>query len=261
MTLKIKYNMLKRCIYILLLIASPLLAFSNDGTNALFKKGNDQYQKGKYKDAQVAYQKLVDDGNLSIALYYNLGNAYYKTGDIAPALLYYEKAHKLSPGDQDINANIRLANTKTADKIEAPQEFFITKWWHGFILALPADTWAIGGVLLILAGFGLLILYRLTNSVGIKKTAFFSAIAALIIGVCATFIAGRQAHYFDSHHDGIIFSSTVTVKSAPATTSKNVFVLHEGTKVEILDNTGTWIRIRLVNGSEGWVTVGDAKEI
>jgi len=253
--------MLKRCIYLLLLMVSPLLAFSNDDAAALFKKGNSQYQKAHYKEAAAIYQKLVDEGYHSTALYFNLGNSYYKTGDIAPAILYYEKARKLSPGDEDIKVNIQFANAKTVDKVEEIPEFFITKWWHSFILALPADTLAIISVLLVLAGFGLLILYRFTGSVTVKKASFYTALIMLIFGSCVAFIAGRQQRYFDAHHEAIIFTPSVTVKSAPSASSKNVFVLHEGTRISVLENNNNWIKIRLVNGSEGWITSGDAREI
>lgn len=253
--------MLKRCIYLLLFIVSPLLAFSNDGAATLFKKGNGQYEKAQYKEAAATYQKMVDDGYQSASLYFNLGNAYYKTGDLAPAMLYYEKAHKLSPGDEDINVNIKFAYSKTADKIEVSPEFFLSKWWHGFILAFPANTLAIFSVLFFLAASGLLILYRFTGSVGIKKASFFGAIILLILGVGTIFISGRQANYFEAHHEAIIFTSSVTIKSAPAATSKNVFVLHEGTKVNVMDKNNNWVKIRLANGNEGWLTDGDLKEI
>ncbi|SEO33861.1 tetratricopeptide repeat protein [Mucilaginibacter sp. AW1-7] len=253
--------MLKRLIYLLLLIVAPLLAFSDDAGPALFKKGNNLYQKANYKEAAAAYQKMVDDGYQSASLYFNLGNAYYKNGDIAPALLYYEKAHRLSPGDEDIRVNIQFANSKTTDKIEAAPEFFITKWWTGFILAFSANALAVVSVLLFLAASGLLILYRFSGSVGIKKASFYSALILLLLGIGTIFISGRQAAYFDAHHDGIIFNSSVNVKNAPATTAKNGFVLHEGTKVNILDKKSDWVKIKLANGNEGWVSTADVREI
>lgn len=261
MTLKKKYNMLKRCIYLLLLIASPLLAFSNDDAAASFKKGNELYQKAKYKEAAAVYQQMVDDDYQSATLYFNLGNAYYKTGDIAPCILYYEKARKLSPGDEDIRINIQMANTKTIDKIEVPPKFFLSKWWHSFILSFSADALAILSIALFLAASGLLILYRFSGSVIVKKAAFYSAIVLFIVGIGSIFVSGRQANYFDAHHEAIIFTSSVVVKSAPAATSKNVFVLHEGTKVNILDKNTNWVKIRLLNGNEGWVTTADTREI
>lgn len=253
--------MLKRIIYLLLLIASPLLAFSSDDAAALFKKGNEQYAKAHFKEAAANYQKLVDGGYQSTSVYFNLGNAYYKTGDIASALLYYEKAHKLSPGDEDIRFNIQLANSKTSDKVEETPEFFVTKWWHGFILAFSVNALAVLSVLLLIVGSLVLILYRFSNSVIIKKVSFYSAIALLFLGICTIFIAGRQASYFDNHREAIIFNSSVTVKSSPTVASKAVFVLHEGTKIDLLEKTGDWMKIRLNNGNEGWISVNDAKEI
>jgi tetratricopeptide (TPR) repeat protein len=253
--------MLKRLIYLLLLTAAPLLAFSDDTGLAMFKKGNNLYQKANYKEAAATYQKMVDDGYQSATLYFNLGNAYYKNGDIAPAILYYEKAHRLSPGDEDIRINIQFANSKTTDKIEAVPEFFITKWWTGFILAFSANTLAVFSVLLFLAASGLLILYRFSGSVGVKKGAFYSALILVLLGIGTIFISGRQAAYFEAHHDGIIFNSSVNVKNAPANTAKNAFVLHEGTKVNILDKNSAWVKIKLTNGNEGWVSAADLREI
>ena len=253
--------MLKRIIYLLLLIASPLLAFSNDDSAAPFKKGNEAYAKAHYKEAIAGYQKLVDGGYQSTAVYFNLGNAYYKTGDIASSLLYYEKAYKLSPGDEDIRFNIQLANSKTPDKVDEAPEFFVTKWWHGFILAFSANTLAVLSVLLIIIGSLTLILYRFTNSVIVKKVSFYSALVLLFLGLCTIFIAGRQVSYFDSHREAIIFSSSVNVKSAPVTTSKSIFVLHNGTKITFLEKNGDWMKIHLANGNEGWIGVNDVKEI
>jgi tetratricopeptide (TPR) repeat protein len=261
MTLKIKYNMLKRIIYLLLLIVSPLLAFSNDDAVALLKKGNEQYTKAQYKEAIVTYQKLVDDGYQSAAVYFNLGNAFYKTDDMASAILYYEKAHKLSPGDEDIRFNIQLANSKTTDKTDEVPEFFITKWWHAFILGFSANTLAVLSVLLFLAGSASLILYRFTGSVGIKKASFYTAILLLFFGIATIFVAGRQTDYFEAHQQAIVFSGSVTVKSAPASASKNLFILHDGTKVDVLERNTDWLKIRLSNGNEGWIGAADVKEI
>ncbi|WP_419700688.1 tetratricopeptide repeat protein [Mucilaginibacter sp. NFX135] len=252
---------LLRIIYILLLIISPLLAFSDDATMALFKKGNAEYAKAQYPAAIASYQKLVDGGYRSVAIYFNLGNAYYKNGDIPSALLYYEKAHKLSPGDEDIRINIQLANLKTTDKLEATPEFFITKWWHGFILTCSLGTLAVLSVLLILGGALVLILYRFTSSVTIKKVSFYSAIALVFLGLVCIFIAGRQADYFDSHHEAIVFSGSVTIKSEPTLKSKDLFVLHDGTKVDILEHNADWVKIRLSNGNEGWISATDVREI
>ena len=260
MTLKIKYNMIRQVSYILLLIVLPLLAFSDEGASSLFKKGNAQYAKAQYKEAITSYQKLVDEGYQSVAVYYNLGNAYYKTDDMSSALLYYGKAHKLSPGDEDIRINIQLANSKITDKMDEPQEFFITKWWHSFILGFSLNTLAVLSVLLIMAGFFVFILYRFTGSVSVKKASFYTAILLIFFGLITIFIAGRQASYFEAHQQAIVFTGSVTTKSEPGK-GKDLFVLHDGTKVEVLEHNNSWIKIRLPNGSEGWVNATDVKEI
>lgn len=253
--------MLKRIIYLFMILALPLLAFGDTSVNTQLKKGNEQYAKGQYKEAIATYQKIVDDGHMSAMVYFNLGNAYFKNNDVPSALLYYEKAHKLSPGDEDINFNIQFANQKTTDKVEAPVEFFITRWWHSFILRFSLTALAIASILFIVVGFALLIVYRFTNSVGIKKTSFYFALIIIFLGLSSMFVASRQQEYFDGHHGAIIFSTSVNVKSAPTPSSKNLFLIHDGTKVDVLDDNNGWMKIKLANGSEGWINASDAKEI
>jgi tetratricopeptide (TPR) repeat protein len=110
---------MKKLSYIFILVVLPMLSFGNKQLMV-----DAYYAKGQYKEAAAGYQQMVNDGYKSAVIYYNLGNAYYKLGDIPSALLYYEKAHKLSPGDDDINFNIRYVNSKTTDKVEdAPSSF------------------------------------------------------------------------------------------------------------------------------------------
>src|ERR1700749_3896586 len=132
MILKMKFNPMKKLVYIFIALVLPLLSFGND-QQSLFEKGNAYYAKGQYKEAAAAYQQIVNAGYQSVGVYYNLANADYKLGDIPSAVLYYEKAHKLAPGDEDISVNTRFANAKTTDKIDESPEFFLSKWWHGFI--------------------------------------------------------------------------------------------------------------------------------
>jgi len=258
---KIKYKGIKHGLYLLLLVVLPLLSFGDNPANLLLKKGNEQYAKAKYTDAIQSYQKILNDGYSSATVYFNLGNAYYKSGDMPSALLYYEKAHRLAPGDDDVNFNIQLADLKITDKIEPTPEFFITKWWHGFILFLSANTLSILSVLLFIAGFLTLVFYLFTNSLSFKKSSFYTGIVLLICGIVTIFISNRQVHYFNSHHQAIVFSSSVTVKSAPGEAAKALFVVHEGTKVDILQSNESWVEVELPNGNAGWIAAADVKEI
>ena len=261
MKLKIKYNQLIRGLYLLLLLALPLFSFGDDKTDALFVKGNQLYAKGEYPQAVQDYQQILNEGYQSAVVYYNTGNAYYKMDDMPSAILYYEKAHKLAPNDEATSINIQLANLKIADKIEAQQEFFVNRWWHNFILVLPAGKLAGLSTIFFIAGFGLLIWYLFTGSYLIKKAAFFTGVVIILAGIIFSFMANRQLSYFDGHHQAIVFSSSVIVKGSPDLNGKPLFVIHGGLKVSITQTNQNWIEIQLPNGNSGWITVDNVKDI
>jgi tetratricopeptide (TPR) repeat protein len=253
--------MMKRLTYLLLLLALPFTSFGNDGVNTLFAKANDQYAKAKYADAIKTYQSILGDGYQSATVYFNMGNAYYKLGDIPSALLYFEKAHKLNPADEDINFNIQLSNLKTTDKIDAAPDFFLTKWWQAFVMCASVGTLGWLSIVFIIAASGLLIAYLYAPSVSLKRGSFFGAIAMLALGLMSILMATNQVHYFASHKQAIVFSNSTSVKSEPVVASKNLFVIHEGTKVDILESNSNWMRVKLLNGNEGWILAGDVKTI
>jgi len=247
---------MKKLTWFLAVLVLPLLSFGNKTPMA-----DDYYAKGQYKEAAAAYQRLIDQGHLSVKFLYNLGDAYYKLGDFPSALLYFEKAHKLSPGDEDINFNIRFTNLKTTDKIDEAPEFFLTRWWHTFILSYSIYALAVSSIVAVLLASALLILYFFANSVSVKKYSFYFAIALYLLGILSIGVASLQADYFNNHHQAIIFTSSVTIKSGPANQAGNLFVLHEGTKVNVLTTSNGWIKIKLANGNVGWIKTTDVKEI
>ncbi len=225
------------------------------------QKGNAYYAKARYKEALTTYQQILDEGYQSAALYFNMGNASYKSDDIPAALLYFEKAHKLAPGDEDINYNIRFANLKTVDKIDEAPEFFLANWWKAFILSFSVGTLTVLSLILVMLASVALIIYLFANSVSVKKSSFYASIVLFLLGVLTIFMTGMQISYFDNHRQAIIFSSSVTIKSGPVEKSGSLFVLHDGTKVNILENNNGWMKIRLDNGNEGWIKAADVKEI
>jgi tetratricopeptide (TPR) repeat protein len=246
-------DQIKITLCFLAMLLLPVLCFA-DNTGM----GNNYYAKGQYKEAAASYQKLVNEGYQSAEVYYNLGNAYYKLGNIASAILYYEKARLLSPGDDDINFNIRLANSKITDKVDEAPEFFI---WNEFILSFSVNALGIASILFVLLGSAALILYFFAFSVSRKKASFYTSILLFILGAAAIVIAFSQTHYFDNHKQAIIFTSTVNIKSGPNDKLATLFVLHEGTKVNVLDANNGWVKFKLGNGNEGWIKLVDIKEI
>lgn len=248
-------------IYLLVMLVWPVFTYADGNMQSLFEKGNQAYAKGQYKEAVADYEQIIHAGYQSAAIYFNLGNAHYKNGDISSAILYYEKAHKLSPGDDDINFNIQFANLKTTDKIDAAPQFFLERWWQNFILMFSSTAIAVWTILFMLAASAILILYFFTHSVTVKKSSFYISIGLFLVALFSMFMNSQQANYFDTHHQAIIFSNTVNVKSSPSTTAKALFVIHEGTKVDVLETNSNWTKIRLPNGSKGWIVADDAKEI
>lgn len=262
MKLKRKYSAPKHGLYLLLMLLLPMFSWcNNQEAEDLFKKGNQQYAKAQYQQAAQTYQQVLKNGYTSAALYFNLGNAFYKSDDLPSAILYYEKAHKLAPNDQEININIQFCNLKLADKIEQQPEFFVSRWWHGIILFFSADTFAVLSVVLLLVGFLLLIVYLFTNFMVLKKASFYTGFVVMLFGLISVFLANRQVNYFGTHHQAIIFGSSVTVKGSPNANAKPLFVMHEGTKVDVNRKNGNWIEIELPNGNSGWITLDDLKEI
>lgn len=257
---RIKYNRLKQHLYVLMLLL-PLFSFAEEPVNAQFQKANQLYAKAQYQQAAQTYQQVLNEGYQSAVVYFNVGNAYYKLDDMPSAILYYEKARKLAPNDKDININIQFANLKIADKIEPQPTFFVTRWWQSFILALPVNTLAVLSTIFFLSGFILLIAYLFASILLLKKAFFYTGILAIGVGIVSIFMANRQVSYFNEHHQAIIFSNSVVVKSSPDANAKPLFVMHEGTKVDVNQQNGNWIEIELSNGNSGWITLDNVKDI
>lgn len=232
---------------------SPWFSFGQVNISGIFEKGNLSYSHGNYKEALKNYQQVIDSGYESVALYFNTGNANYKLGDYSSAILYYEKAHKLAPADEDVIFNLRFANLKTSDKIEELPEFFLSKWWKKSMLSLSISTLSVLNIVLIVMASLALVLYFFANTVSAKKLTFFSAAGLFGFALISLFISSMQVSYFSDQKQAIIFSSVVSVKNAPVESSSTLLLLHEGTKVNILETNNGWIRIKLANGNQGWI--------
>jgi len=245
----------KQLLYLFLFIVLPLISFGKD------MPGDAAYAKGQYQEARDSYKKLINAGNASAALYFNMGNACFKTDDIPSAILYYEKARILSPGDEDINFNIRFANQKTTDRIEDAPEFFLFKWWRGFILSISLSALAILSIIAIALAGLTLVWYLFSQSENIKKATFYAAITLFLVGIVFIFMGNRQSAYFETHKQAIVFGSSVTVKSTPNDGGKTLFLIHAGTKVNVTGSSNNQIKISLGNGSTGWIAASEVKEI
>jgi Tetratricopeptide repeat/Bacterial SH3 domain len=218
-----------------------------------FVQANDAYKNADYKRATQMYEQLVQGGIEAAEVYFNLGNCYYKSGKMAAAILNYTRAQRLDPTDDDIEFNLSLAESRIVDKIDPAPQFFIIKWWRLFVGLQTASAWSAAG-----AGFVWLLcsvagIFFIANSPRLKKTMFTSGIVSLC-GIALMFTFAYQQHKTTVRDEsGIVFASSVSVKSEPQEESKDLFVIHEGTRVEILSGDGVWYKVRIADGSVGWL--------
>ncbi|MCT4646512.1 MAG: tetratricopeptide repeat protein [Carboxylicivirga sp.] len=239
--------------YYILLFTLFLSIFSLKAQGERFDEGNQQYSDGKYQEAIDTYSAILTTGVESGDLYFNLANAYYKNGELANAILNYERAVLLKPHDKDIKYNLELAYSQTTDKIESVDEFFISKWVQDLRNKATSDTWAYIGVACFLFTMICASLFFFVNSVILKKAGFYLGIGFIIAtGVTLTFSNSQKNKLMIRNH-AIVFSPSLTVKSSPNTNGTEIFILHEGTKVEIISSLGQWKEIQIADGTVGWV--------
>lgn len=218
-----------------------------------FSKANELYNQNAYDSAAVVYEDIINKGYSSAELYYNLGNTYYKMGNYPMSILYYEKSLKLDPNNEETKHNIGIAREFISDKIEPLPELFIKKWWDGLSNLFTLNTWSIITLIITACLLISLFFYMTAKSRMLKKSMFFTSILFILLTICTFSIATNKYNYMRSNNEGIIITPTITVKSSPSSSSVDLFVLHEGSKVKILDRTGEWEKIKIANGSVGWL--------
>jgi tetratricopeptide (TPR) repeat protein len=243
-----------------MLLVSAITAFASVEQVNL-AKANKAYSAGSYTAAAELYQKVVDAGYISPELFYNLGNAYFKTDDYSRAILWYERAKRLDPGSEDINYNLNVANTKISDKIEPLPELFYKRWYNSLVQVFSIDTWARMLVCLFIAGLLCLVIYLASRVLILRKIGFWAAWVLFFLSLISLVFAWSGYSFTKSTSEAIVFAPTITVKSSPDEKSTDLFVLHEGTKVRLLDNISGWYEIRIANGSVGWLPVNSLEKI
>lgn len=247
-------------IFICLLATTMLFAQESD-MEALWVKGNNSYSLGEYTNALDAYKQIEDGGYLSAKLFYNMGNAYYKLQDDGMAILYYERALKLDPSNGDIKNNLEIAKLKTLDKIESVPEFILATWTKELRNAMSSDEWAWTGVVLFLVTAVLMLLFRHAPAVGQRKLSFIVACLTFLVAVVAFIFALNLKSKAKSGDFAVVLSPVSNIKSAPNSTGGNLFILHEGTKVEVLESVGQWSKVELSDGRQGWMESKDFETI
>ena len=247
-TMKKRHSSKTTTAVILLMLLFPL------GTFAVTKADADSaYVRGEYQQAIKDYEALLKQG-VSADLYYNLGNAYYRTENITRAVLNYERALLLSPGDRDIRFNLQMARSKTIDKITPEQDMFFVTWYRSLVNLTSVDGWADIALISLALAIVLALLYLFSERIWLRKVGFFGAIILIVFFLLSNVFAHQQKDLLVNRRGAIVTAPAVTVKSTPAKQGTDLFILHEGTKVTITDGSmKDWKGIRLADGKEGWI--------
>lgn len=230
--------------------------------DSLWVSGVSAYGQGQWTEAQDAWEGIVAAGIQSPQLLYNLGNAYFKDGYYAKACLNYERALKLDPSYSDARYNLQFASSMTQDRIDSVPEFFLSVWFRNLCYTLGSNTWAVLGLVFLLLTLVLVLLFLLGGSATVRRLGFFSAIVTLLLTVMSVCFASWQKNDFERMDEAIVMVPVSSAASSPSKdSSKDLFVLHEGTKVKVLDEVGDWYNIEISDGRQGWMKKKDLELI
>lgn len=233
----------------LLLIGS----FAHAQHEALFNAGKEAYKEGTYREAISDWKQILDSGAHSASLYFNLGNAYYKLNEIGPSIYYYEKALQLSPGDSDIKNNLAFAENARIDAIEPLPRTVFAVWYKKVSGIYSFEAWAVVTICFSSLFVLLFLLYYFSASETRKRALFVGALFSIFLSVVTLALS------FMTHRDAvrdqpaIIFAESVEVRDAPSVGGETSFIIHEGTKVQLLEEDSDWARVKLIDGKDGWI--------
>ncbi len=244
-----------------LFLSVSVFVFSNilfaQSPEEMMKKANEYYQQNNFDKAIEIYKQVEQQGYEGTSLFYNLGNAFYRKGNLGYAILYYEKARRISPGDEDVQHNLNLANSKTIDKIEPMPRFFLFQWWEGLLAFFSVSGWAwfsyIIYILLLFSVAG----YFFFRKSQFQRYSFFAGLVTLVLLVISVALVSVKYKREVNIENAIVLQPVVTAKLAPDIDSNDAFVIHEGLKVRVEDKVDNWLKIKLRDGKVGWLSQKD----
>ena len=249
---------MKRIINTILAILFTVAVFAQAD---LIQKANEHYTKEEFQKAIDGYNQILMAGIESPEVYFNLGNAYYKTKQYTLSILNYERAKLLAPDDEDIEFNLQVANQKVVDSIQELPGIFIVRWWNAIVNSQTTDTWASISIFSFVVFLTMLGFYFFAKTSEVKRITFWSGCFLIMLTIFSWSFAAKQKSRLVNHSFAIVMQPTVTVKSSPSENGTKLFVIHEGLKVRITDKLGEWVEIRLADGNKGWLLTESIERI
>jgi tetratricopeptide (TPR) repeat protein len=234
---------------------------SPETTEEKFRAGEESFSSGDYEKALESWVDIYRTGYRSAEIEYNIGNAYFKLNNIPGAILFFERAYLLKPGDEDINYNLQIARTLVVDRFEEIPELFFVRWYNLLALSLSTNTWAKISITTFILCLLFLSLYFYTSKYRLKVIGFWLAILFFIVSITSLALSLRNKSMVYDSQSAIIFNPIINGKSSPDSSGTDLFVLHEGTKVTVEDEVGEWYEIKLSDGNKGWIPVNSLEII
>ena len=252
---------MKRIIILTALLLMSVVGVMAQTSAERWEAGNRAYIEGNYDKAIEEYTAILDGGEYSMKLYYNLANAYFKAGAMGKAILYYNKALRIAPSQEDIRHNLALAEAQTKDRIAVIPEFFLNRWMRTMRNSMSCTAWSVLSLvwLGVMLAFGLLFL--LASRIRWRKMGFYGALCAFLLFVATTSFAISSRNDMLSHDEAIVMGTAISVKSSPDRSATDLFVLHEGTKVKVLTEVDEWVEVVIADGKKGWTERKNIEEI
>ena len=243
----------RRTLPLLLLIVLAARELPAQTPEQQLRQANQLYQQGKFTEARDAYGAILSGGHESPELLYNLGNACYKTGSVPAAILNYERARRLLPGDEDLRHNLQIANMVITDRIEPAPRLFVWDYWDGV-----KNWFSLSALTLTVYLFYLLVavmasMFFLARTYALRKIAILSGSAVLVVFLFLLVVFVARLGDVTRTDEAVVMSQIVTVKNSPDPKSSDAFVLHGGVKVQLVDRVGSWSKVRIADGKVGWL--------
>jgi tetratricopeptide (TPR) repeat protein len=250
-----------KCIGVVLLLQLISIAIYANTFDSDLKNATNAYNEENYSLAISLYKEILQKHGDSQALYYNLGNAYFKTNKIAESILNYERALLIDPSDEDTRFNLNVAKQKTVDQIDPISIFFVNRYFQNIQTYFSVNTWAKLGITSFIIFIICLILFFFGRRIRLKKIGFYVAIIAVIFTVISNLFAFNQLEEQTTRDTAIVFTPTIPIKSSPDKSGTDLFVLHEGCKVKVISKLGDWSEIEIADGNKGWIETKNIRTI
>ncbi|CDN30266.1 BatE [Mucinivorans hirudinis] len=243
---------MKKLLYITIAVFAFVSLNAQQNTER-WERANKAYMEDEFTQAILLYEEILSTDEHSAELYYNLGNAYFKTNNLGKAILNYNRALRLNPSNEDFAHNLAISQARTIDKIEPVPQFFIKQWFIYLGRITGTDGWAMLSIIFLTITLSSVVLWLISNRLSLRKFGFYTALIGAVATIGSLIYAQVNYSRQTSYNEAIVMNSAAPVKSSPSVSGKDLFLLHEGTKLRKLQSIDHWSEIQLEDGNKGWI--------